>query len=297
VSRRLPDNLARLYDTFGIDAETPFSLLPGDSFVVDGVEFVCDYQPGSTADRFFIVKPLPHVERYLALFEEHKGAAIFELGIAEGGSTALAALVAEPRKLVAVDLEPQRLEALDELVERRGLSDTVRTYWGVDQSDRARLVEIVEEEFGGEPLDLVIDDASHQLAPTRASFEALFPCLRAGGLYIIEDWNSDHVFYDAVGEALRDPSLPGHEERMQRIREAMASKTPKQAARPEPLSNLVVELLLARASSVGAIEELTLGEFSVVVRRGPGELDPRTFGVRDLYRDHFGLDPSRRPVS
>jgi hypothetical protein len=34
----------------------------------------------------------------------------------------------------------------------------------------------------------VIDDASHIYEPTRASFETLFPYLRPGGLYIIEDW-------------------------------------------------------------------------------------------------------------
>ena len=42
------------------------------------------------------------------------------------------------------------------------------------------------------PLDLVIDDASHMYQPTKASFEALFPCLRPGGLYVIEDWAWTH---------------------------------------------------------------------------------------------------------
>jgi hypothetical protein len=72
------------------------------------------------------------------------------------------------------------------------LEDTVRTYWGVDQADREQLTAIVDREFGDEPLDLVIDDASHLYAPTKASFEVLFPRLRPGGLYIIEDWATDH---------------------------------------------------------------------------------------------------------
>ena len=42
-------------------------------------------------------------------------------------------------------------------------------------------------EFDGR-LDLVIDDASHELHATKASFETLFPLLRSGGWYIIEDW-------------------------------------------------------------------------------------------------------------
>ena len=42
-------------------------------------------------------------------------------------------------------------------------------------------------EFDGR-LDLVIDDASHELHATKASFETLFPLPRSGGWYIIEDW-------------------------------------------------------------------------------------------------------------
>ena len=47
--------------------------------------------------------------------------------------------------------------------------------------------EIVTREFD-RAIDLVIDDASHVYEPTLASFETLFPHLRPGGLYIIEDW-------------------------------------------------------------------------------------------------------------
>jgi hypothetical protein len=46
---------------------------------------------------------------------------------------------------------------------------------------------IIATEFGAMPLDLVSDDASHLLRETRASFNALFPRLRSGGEYIIED--------------------------------------------------------------------------------------------------------------
>ena len=35
--------------------------------------------------------------------------------------------------------------------------DVVRTYAGVDQADRGRLAEIVDEEFEGHALDLVVD--------------------------------------------------------------------------------------------------------------------------------------------
>ena len=54
----------------------------------------------------------------------------------------------------------------------------------------ARLAEIVDEAFGDEPLDLVVDDCSHRYKPSRASFNELFPRLRPGGVYVIEDWPS-----------------------------------------------------------------------------------------------------------
>jgi hypothetical protein len=61
-------------------------------------------------------------------------------------------------------------------------------HWGVDQTDAKRLDEICENAFGDAPLDIVIDDASHLYAESRRSFELLFPRMRPGGLYVIEDW-------------------------------------------------------------------------------------------------------------
>ena len=55
--------------------------------------------------------------------------------------------------------------------------------------DAPVLARRVDAAFGNRPLDLVMDDASHLGPQTRASFETLFPRLRAGGLYIIEDWS------------------------------------------------------------------------------------------------------------
>ncbi len=38
------------------------------------------------------------------------------------------------------------------------------------------------------PFDVIIDDASHQLAETRTCFNTLQPFLKPGGYYVIEDW-------------------------------------------------------------------------------------------------------------
>jgi len=293
MTDRLPDNLALLYDAF--DEEAIGKILPGDTFTVEGVEFVCKYVPGSTASRFYIVKNLALVERYRQLCRRFAGGAIVELGIAEGGGAALIALLARPKKLVAVDLEPEPLAALAEFIDAHGLTESVRPHYGVDQADRARLGELVDADLAGDALDLVVDDCSHQFGPTRSSFETLFPRLRPGGLYVIEDWNADHLMHDAIRASLADTTVPDHEARMKAFRRSIADSVrgePKE--RRAPLTRLAVELMVARCSLTDAIAEVSVDEFWVVVRRGTADLDPATFRLSDHYTDHFGFVPPLR---
>jgi predicted O-methyltransferase YrrM len=288
VSARQPGNLVRLYEAFGRDAID--SILPGDTLRVDGIEFVCKYLPESTRDRFFIVKPLDLVERYRTLCSgPWDGGAIFELGIAEGGSTALLALLARPTRLIAIDLEQPPLQALSDFVADQHLGDTVRLHYGVDQADRAQLAAILDADLGDGQLDVVVDDASHQLAPTRASFEILFPRLRPGGWYIIEDWNLAHTMRDAIRAGLEDKAAPGHDELVRHFRESLAAAGDESP--DPPLSRMAVELLLARAGLGTAVDSVTVDEYWLTVRRGPGELARDSFRLDDLYRDHFGFLP------
>jgi hypothetical protein len=117
----------------------------------------------------------------------------------------------------------------------------------VDQGDVAQLTSVLDEHFHGEPLDLVIDDASHHYAETRTSFEVVLPQLRPGGLYILEDWAWAHL----PGEP--PPSL--HE-------------------RPS-LANLVFEIILA-TTTPGAVAEVRVNHFCAEVVRGEAALVPPT---------------------
>lgn len=63
------------------------------------------------------------------------------------------------------------------------LGPRVRTLQG-DQND-ARFLAGLAAELG--PFDIVVDDGSHVNEHVRTSFEALFPHVRDGGLYVIED--------------------------------------------------------------------------------------------------------------
>jgi len=186
-----------------------------------------------------------------------------------------------------VDLESSRLSALDDFVRARGLDQVVRTSYGIDQSDRDALATTVDEGEAASPLDLVIDDCSHQYLPTRASVEVLFPRLRPDGLYLIEDWNADQVMYDAVRNALSDPTLPHHDATVASFVAAPGSDAEPTPARV-PLLRLGLELALARASRTAAIAEVTFDEFWISVRRGEAALDADAFRLDDHVHDHFG---------
>jgi hypothetical protein len=108
-----------------------------------------------------------------------------ELGI--GGSLSYFAQRARPSILVGIEYSATRVVHLDRFIESRRLGDVVRPYYGVDQADGDRLREIIVTELRGEPIDLVVDDASHRYDGTLASFEALYPMVCPGGLCIIED--------------------------------------------------------------------------------------------------------------
>lgn len=124
-----------------------------------------------------------------------------------------------------------------------------------DQMHKKCLQNLASSRFNG-PLDLVIDDASHLYEPTKASFEALFPFLRQGGLYIIEDWAWGHW------KEFQDPNHPW-------------SKEP-------PLTKLVLEILESVGTSQDLISALTVYEGFVVVEKGPGELKTKdSFKLED----------------
>jgi SAM-dependent methyltransferase len=252
---------------------------------IDGVRFSRGFVGGQgEADVFTLVKPADLVTRYERLLETAPAERIVELGIAYGGSTAFLAMRARPRKLVAIEFEPARLPHLDQLIDERGLADVVRPYYGVDQGDKDRLAGILADEFGDEPLDLVFDDASHRYGPTLASFETIFPRLRPGGFYIIEDWTGLHELAAALGRR-----LGGDDPDKSRVAAANIGQQLEQRGGPEtPLSRLVVEFTLVEAAGGALIDEVCVNRHWIAVRRGTARL-PANFRLTDHYADPFGM--------
>ena len=183
---------------------------------------------------------------------------MLEIGIWDGGSTALWFEYLRPERLVAIDLmDREDSEYFRSYVAANGLQRRVMTRWRTDQASRAALLEIVDRDLGGE-LDFVIDDGSHLLAPTRASFEILFPLLPPGGWYVIEDWAWEHwpEFQD-----------PGHF-----------------WAHESGLTPLVSELVAATGSSRTLIRRVSVHEGFVAVERGDGDVSRHDFRLADHVR-------------
>jgi predicted O-methyltransferase YrrM len=185
--------------------------LGGTKFVAAGLRAVSPREEG------FVVDKRPElVRKYLRLFADECPRRIVELGVERGGSTALIALLAEPDLLLAVDVAPEVPAQLTEFIESRGLTGSIVTAFGVDQSDATAVRDLVELHIAAEPVDLVIDDASHVLGPTRTSFEVLFPRLRPGGLYVIEDWASDCAVAAGLHDAM--PTWASFDDRFKTVR-------------------------------------------------------------------------------
>jgi hypothetical protein len=198
------------------------------------------------------------VDQYAAFFARRPDLRVdhlLELGIFGGGSMVFWFECLRPLKYVGIDLKQSSdTEYFRRFVARRGAAGRLKTFWGTSQDDVPTLMRIVRDEFDGR-LDVVIDDASHFYQPTRASFEALFPFLAPGGLYIIEDWAWAHW-----------PDV---------------KISPRFVERASELTNLVTELVAATGTDQGLIARLEICQGFTVVERGPAPLTPGAFRLDD----------------
>jgi hypothetical protein len=194
---------------------------------------------------------------------------LLEIGIWDGGSSAFWYEHLQPERLVAIDLQDREDSPyFRRYLTAKNLHGLLITHWRTDQSDRARLWEIVDRDLGGE-IDLVIDDGSHLDRPTRASFEALFPRLPPGGLYIIEDWAWEHW------PEFQDPNHFW--------------------AGEQSLTDFVCELVAATGSSRTLIRSVAVYEGFVVIERGAGDADRHAFRLANhVRRRHWRACASKR---
>src|SRR5258708_24042964 len=140
-------------------------------------------EPARDGEAFTLYKDkvlVDQVDNFLARQPDFLPRRILELGIWDGGSAIFWFKVFNPDKLVALDISTRGdSEHFAQYIAQRDIARRVKTYWGVDQADQARLRAFAIDEFQG-GLDFVIDDASHLHGPPRSSSEALFPMIVPG---------------------------------------------------------------------------------------------------------------------
>jgi len=197
---------------------------------------------------------------------------ILEIGIWAGGSAVLLSELFRPAKLVAIDLKRMdqigraNVRNLEQYITTREMGDRLKLFWETDQGDVKRLRDIVRGEFGG-VLDLVIDDGSHMYQLTKQSFEALFPFVKPGGWYVVEDWSWDlqHGFESWVH--LR------------------------------PLSPLILSIVELAGSVAGVVQSIRVSYGLAFIERGEVPLD-ETFQIdRHIRHHHTRSVPVRQVLS
>jgi predicted O-methyltransferase YrrM len=241
---------------------------------IGDVSFLVTWDPErwteSTSESFTLIKARPMIDRYAAMAANLAPRRIFELGTWEGGSTVLFHRLYRPQRIVSVDWRSAP-KALCEYIARHGLASEIRLHAGVNQADAVALTKILSDEFSDEPLDLVIDDASHLLHETTASFNVLFPKLRPGGIYVIEDWGWAH--WPGVWQTAESPYTFA-----------------------PALTTLVFQLVMTSASRPDVVAEVAVSKDLVLVTRGQAPLDAAMdIAASYLVRDPGTLAPLFRP--
>lgn len=117
---------------------------------------------------------------YEKLFAELKDQPIkyLEVGVAYGDSMMWARTYFPKASLFGIDV------AIPQVFPKKSIFEQM------NQNDSEGLTKFGQD-FG--PFDIIIDDASHQAKETKNTFDNLYPFLKKGGFYIIEDWGAPYL--------------------------------------------------------------------------------------------------------
>lgn len=119
-----------------------------------------------------------YTQYYSQLFKDKRKEikAVLEIGIGNGGSLKLWRLYFPNAQIYGLDMNEN-----DGLMD---FGDRVTCYFF--SQDEAEKLELT---FKNKELEVIIDDASHEENRTLTSLNVLFPVMKKGGYYIIEDMN------------------------------------------------------------------------------------------------------------
>lgn len=104
---------------------------------------------------------------------------LLEIGVLKGASIKMWKDFFPNAEIYGLDIDPSCKEYED---------CRIKIFIG-DQTDRDFLKEMMKE-IG--PVDIIIDDGGHTMNQQKTSFEVLFPYIKKGGAYIIEDLHTSY---------------------------------------------------------------------------------------------------------
>ena len=219
------------------------------------VQYDAEERVAESADnRFDVYKNREILDDYeLALGNFGSCDSIVEVGMFHGGSAVLLAEALRPRKLVGFDIESKSTSPVfDRYVAE---NEPIEVHWGADQGDRSTVLGALDD-AGLATVDLVIDDASHLYEKTVETFNMLFPRVRPGGLYLIEDWSWPFSEQWAESAWLRCH---------------------------RSLSDILLDVAGLKAARPDAVGRITVYRAFIAVERGPAQLDHLDL-VHEPYR-------------
>ena len=230
----------------------------GISFYVNGI-FKTLPEKYQNKEFFCIAKG---TEDFVSYYDEIKNLElenVIEIGIYKGGSVAFMNAAFKPKKLLAIEFSDERQKNLDKYIETHAEAGSILCEYGVDQADRQRLPVLLEKHFPNRDVDFVVDDASHLYEESKASFNMIFPYLKTGALYVIEDWSWAHSgmkLFEAADGLWHDKLS---------------------------LSNLLFEVMLSYASCPGLISGVKVNKNMIFVTRGDSQIEPGKFDISASY--------------
>jgi cephalosporin hydroxylase len=225
-------------------------------FSVDGVKFFCsldDYTRKTDDDRIIILKDRDSLESYRQVLSNTPVRNLLEFGILEGGSAVLFTLLMELEKFVGIDIRDSAT-GIEPFLARHEVGKKIKFHFSVSQSDERSVRKLIKSEFAKSPIDLIIDDASHEYAHTKRTFEIAFPHLRPGGLYVIEDWGWPH--WRGYNGLMGEPAM----------------------------SVLIFELVMLCATSQEVVSDIRIFPSFAFIRKSEAATDLLDFSIEKFYQ-------------
>lgn len=177
--------------------------------------------PKNPLERYFrknqgrlVHKWLHYFEIYHRHFSPFRGkeVTVVEFGVSHGGSLQMwKRYFGRRARIIGVDIDP-RCAALSER--------QVQIVIG-DQDDRAFLRRL-RDEVG--QIDVLVDDGGHTMSQQIATFEEMWPAVRDGGLYLVEDLHTSY-WQEYGGGYLKDSTFIEYAKRLIDRQNAWHSKT------------------------------------------------------------------------